>query len=1646
MDFIRIVKEARISSINNSKLSYLAMIRLLSILGLTLFINGTIFAQSQVYGNEWIDYNKTYYKFPVRDQRFYRIPFNTLNNNGLAGTPVQQFQLWRDGKEVPIFTSSSSGTLDVTGYIEFFGTPNTGINERELYVNPLHHTNPDRSFFSDTAWYFLTVNAEGTNKRFSQAENLVGNTSLIPDSCYMHTVNPLAAATALNSGHSIVIEGQFLRSSRWDEGEGYCSSYFSVDRTTQFNVTGLRAFLNGPPMTLSYAVAGATAADRTAILRVNDNLFDSTHIPFFRLSRKTFQNLDPTGYLLNDGINFKFNSNNPVWFENVTVNALSLTYPRQFFHNSQNPLKINLLANNNGNHIRLAGLPNGATIPVLYDLTNLKRYTGITKQDSSLFLLAPSPFQREIVIGTQVASHLRSITTLQQVSFKNYTLSSNQGNYLIISNKRLRTGSEDVVGAYGAYRSSSGGGGYDVLISDIDELGDQFCYGNRKNPLTIKRFILFAIDKFATKPKMVFLIGRGSNYYSAYRSGGGWAAEILNSVPTWGVPGSDNLLAARNDMKPVPEIPIGRLSAINPEEIKVYLEKVKQFEALQKVKPLLPSANDWRKDILHLVGGEDPFLADSILWRHLEAYGNIIKQPLPGASVNQFKRPNNPTFAKDIKFIEERISEGVGLITYFGHSSVSSIDFNLGSPDLYKNKDGKYPVFIANGCRAGNIFEFSGQRLSAKESTISDNFIFAPNKGAISFLSNSDLAAINYQNLLTREWYTAFSGSKFGKTIGEIQKEALNNAFNRTGTFDRLNLYNIEQNVLHSDPAIVPFLPTLPDFAVEVSSIKTEPAKLIAELDSIDIQITYYNLGTAVNDSVLITLEREMPDGTSRLIYKGRHSHIYNRDSLTVRLGLKGLFEEGSGYLVARIDPANDWQENDKDNNVAVTPFNMSRNHITPVFPYNYSIVNHPDIKLKAATTNPLETALMYTFQMDTTALFNSPLLEVKDTIVAGGIIEWKPLQPIIESTVYYWRTLQNNDLISPETPIFSFMYLPGTNVGFNQSHYYQHKKSTGIQFELNKEGNWVYGQKEHNIYVSHGIYSSSGNEDSHFSITVNGEMNIKSACIGRSIIFNLFDSLNFQQIANSPTGDYGSAAVCGPGREFNFEFNYYSQSNRKKIMDFIESIPKGTYVAARLVVDPPYDSLQSKYWKADTSVFGKDKSLYHSLYNQGFYLLDSLNRTKTFFFMFRKDDSVSFKPVSVLSRGTIDRVYYTGYPTVTDREGSLTSPWMGPSKSWKQANWKFNKLSGDVPDWETFKLELWGKTTKGKITKLKDWTSLEDNFNIGDIDANEYPFLQYRINSGGAYGTPPPQLQYWRLFYDPLPDGAWSGNDLFYLKKNTLTPFSDTLSMKLAFKNVSVAMLDSTDINVYIAEINAPPSLFYSTKFKSLQPNDTAILNIEKVFSMAEGSYQLLIEANENGKPKEQHYFNNRALIPVAVSGSPLSADQFLFEAEKVGRKVALKWETPENPFIVSYGIEHSTTGQFFNTIAEKVKHSGRRNELLQFSSMHDQPANGYNYYRVVLMQKDGTIKYSEIRKVYFEAENYVKVAPNPFNHYFILQPMDNDIEWQVRILDISGKLIGAEKGSGGTRINMGNASDGIYFLHWTSGDKTQIIKILKK
>src|SRR6476619_584394 len=166
-----------------------------------LLITWGLAAQPQVYNNEWIRYSQTYYKFKVAKSGIYRISQSLLSSAGLSLVPAEQFQLWRNGVQVPLFITNTTGTLSSSDYIEFWGEMNDGKPDNELYRKPEYQLNNKWSLETDTAAYFLTVNPNlSENLRLNNRINDVSVNTLPPDPYFMYTAGKYFK-DRINSGY-----------------------------------------------------------------------------------------------------------------------------------------------------------------------------------------------------------------------------------------------------------------------------------------------------------------------------------------------------------------------------------------------------------------------------------------------------------------------------------------------------------------------------------------------------------------------------------------------------------------------------------------------------------------------------------------------------------------------------------------------------------------------------------------------------------------------------------------------------------------------------------------------------------------------------------------------------------------------------------------------------------------------------------------------------------------------------------------------------------------------------------------------------------------------------------------------------------------------------------------------------------------------------------------------------------------------------------------------------------------------------------------------------------------------------------------------------------------------------------------------------
>jgi hypothetical protein len=1423
-------------------------------------------AEAQVYGNDWIDFSKTYYKFKVGATGLYRINQATLTANGLGTAAAEDFQLWRNGVEVPIYTSVASGPLSATDYIEFWGKMNDGKPDKDLYRNPAYQLNDNWSLETDTASYFLVVNTGGTNLRLTPTANNVATNTLPAEPYFLYKTGAWFK-NQINGGYAVNV-GSYMYSSSYDRGEGWTSANITANATLTTNLSNLFAYTGTAPAPLFNIIVSGTATNqRRYKVVINSDSVTGKQSDYFNV---TYDTATFSQSLLSSGTASVAVTNiTAAASDRLVIHKFEITYARQFNFGGASNFEFTLPASGAAKFLQITGFNYGSTPPVLYDLTNNKRYVGdVSTAGVVKIVVEPSATAAEFVLVREEASNISNVTSMQSRTFTNFSVDTNQGDYIIITNPILFNGpgGTNPVENYRAYRSSVAGGGYNAITVMIDDITDQFGYGIKKNPLAIRNFLQYSRDNFNYPPKFVFLIGKAVDYsvYRFYESNP--AADQLNLVPTFGSPASDVMLSS-DPGSSKPEIPIGRLSVINGQEVADYLQKVKQFELAQETPSPYAIDKAWMKNVVHVVGASEPNL-QLTLYNYMATYRQIIQDTLFGGHVTTFAKSSpNPVDQINSEELDRLFAEGITLITYFGHSGSTSLEFNLNNPDQYNNT-GKYPLFIALGCNAGNFYSFDLNRFTRK-GTVSEQFVLAPNKGTIGFIASSHFGIPDYLHLYNQKFYESAGVKNYGKPVGEIISSAISDIFAYTTQDDFYARATCEESTLNGDPAVKLNPHDKPDYDIEPDMVEINPSFVSVADRTFNLKAKFLNLGKAINKDIVIDIKQQNAAGLTRTIYRDTIPGIRYSDSVNISINIDPIRDKGTNKIIVTVDDANDVDELFESNNSVTKEFEIFDDAARPVFPYEFSIVSSPNFKFYVSTTNPFSALKTYRFEIDTTEKFNSPVKQSATQTSTGGVIEFNPSLLFTDSTVYYWRVASVPATGNPVwTGSSSFLYLGGSSKGVNQSHYYQQLKSTYERMTLDTQTRALsYTSINNDIYIRNGVWISATGVEGDVVVNLNSVSLIRSFCTFNVLLFNVIDGNTFKPWKNAPAGLYGSLPQCDntTKRSFNFEFPNDS-AGRRKAMEFIRMVPQGNYIVLRNTLRSSSTPDYAAQWALDSLRYGSTNTLYTELKNDGFAEVDSFNRLRVFAFVFKKS-TPSFTPKWAFSNNQFDVMTLSATLPTKDSIGFINSPVFGPAKQWQSLKWEgrsIDSAAGDNPSITVIGIRN-DRTADTLYTGIT-----QNSFDLTSVDASTYPFLQLRMRDADSIYFTPAQLKYWRVYFTPMPEGSVAPNILFSMKDSF--EMGEPIDFRLAFKNISDISFDSIKLKITITDKNNVSHVITVPKLKPIGPGDTVQVHFPIDSRLYSGMNTLFVDVNPDNDQPEQYHFNNFIYKKFFVFGDTLN------------------------------------------------------------------------------------------------------------------------------------------------------------------------------
>lgn len=1401
-----------------------------------LFLTNPVLAQ---FSNNWVNYSQSYYKIPVAKDGIYKISYADLQ---AAGVPIgsidpRSINLFHRGNEQAIFVQGQADAqFDPTDFIEFYGTRNDGTLDAELYL-PGTQPHTYYSLFNDTSAYFLTWNPLSTNgKRMSSFSQI--NSSSLPVQTYHNATQLVLYTTDYAGGYT---EASEIQGTVFDIGEGWtggliCTFFNGCTGFKDFVIDNLdfSAASSGPPQ-LEVLLVGREVGRHVTQISVGQTngslrVVGSTSYGDFANAYLSIP-INASDIGANGKMTVRVFAQEDK--DIISVSYIRVTFPQQWNQNTASDKVFNVVPDaNDKSYVEILNPPSGARVWDITDPDNVGTI-GTTSVGGGIGAIVPGTASgKKLYVSGATLS-----TSLSKIGFRNIPAAG--AKYIIISHRSLMKpglGYPDAVKAYAGYRASVTGGGYDTLTVTMDQLYNQFNYGEI-SPRAIFQFMKYMVN--GGDPAFLFLIGKGLEVSQGYyRKTSFLPTDFRDLVPSAGMPGADiAFTAGLAGSSYEPAVPTGRLTASTPVQVAAYLNKVKETEAL-------PYDALWRKDILHLSGGINA--GEPQLFRsYVDGFKSIAEDIYLGGSVQTISKQ---TLNVELVNVKDQVNKGLNLITFFGHSGPGTIDVDIGyvsDPTLGYNNPSKYPSFLINGCNAGRFFD--------NRVTFGEDWMLTTGKGAKAFIAHSSFGFTTSLRQYSDLFYTiAFADSAFMKKgIGEIQKEVGRRYINQSGV-SLTTITIIQQMMLLGDPAVQLFGARHPDFAVDNSSLSIQSLDgkpVTSQSSSFALDVDIKNFGRTYTGPLLVRVTRTLNDNT-RQTYDTVINPIYYEGTLRFKINRgRNAAEFGNNNFSVEIDPNNASKETTRTNNVASLNFFIPLNGTKNLYPSPYAIINntHPDLVFQ--NTDLISDVRSFRVEVDTAATFNSGYLMGTD--VSGKVLAKLSLNLLPgDSTVYYWRTKLNNPKPdeSTEWATSSFIYINNGPEGWGQFKFPQLNEDQVTGLVKDAQSKRIKFQEVISTIDVTTFGSANATNYQNVSIKINQE-EFNIATQGQSCRNNTLNMMVFDKSSTAPyvglAFSFFDPRDCGrtPQMINSFQPSEMDLGNGQDLVQTIQNINPGDSVVLFSIGDAGYASwtVNAKNALAQLGI--------------GTTQLSSLQSGEPFVIFAKKGSAAGSANVFRPSGSPANLQQLDVHKTNTGgfTEGTLESVVIGPAQQWFQLKQQITEAT--VNDF--FGVDVTGIDLSGNETVLK--TQLTGIQSLTDINATTYPFIRLTLHVKDEQDLTAAQLRKWLVTYTPVAEGM-----LTYSGPGGTESVQEGQSWKTTygFTNFSnKAFTDSLTVKVSIFSAQAKATEQKSFRIRQPAPGDTTKFSFTVNTKGKAGPNDISVFVNPKILP-EMYYDNNTSVL----------------------------------------------------------------------------------------------------------------------------------------------------------------------------------------
>ena len=1386
-------------------------------------------AASAQTGNEWINYSVPYYKIPVGKDGIHRLTRTQLVAAGIPSfVDPKTLKIFHRGVEQAIYVEGEGDNqLNTNDFVEFFGRRNDGTLDAQLFATPAAQPHKLYNLYSDTTAYFLTYGGASGKRANATAQTTQNPAEQFHwDERLIIYSGQYSPGVEYNSGE--------VQLSAFENGEGWTSPQILHGSSADFAVGGITNSVPSAGLPkIELLLTGRGAFTHEVEISVGSRVLGTITINEFNSfkyeSDLQWSDISGSGQLI---AKIKVNgvSGRPA---RVSLGYIKIIYPQAFTFGGSNEKYFVLNENSQGiSAVKIQSAPGGS---VVYDVTDPNNVIRIPVSISSTLdmVVGQTTAKRKLFAANTVI-----VPAIKRITFRQINPAAQD--YVIITHSSLRkpiAGYTDPVKALGEYRALPQGGSFDTLIVNVDQLYNQFSYGET-TPVAIYNFLKYL--KTGKLPDYLFLVGKGLDVnYGYYRDPASFP-QFKDLVPTAGLPASDmKFSAGLSGIAHVPGIATGRLSAAGPADVAAYLNKLKEFESQ-------PFDNLRRKSLLHLSGGlydNEPQLFRS----YLEGFANVAESYGLGGNVKAIAKQSTNI---EVINVADEVNKGLNLITLFGHSSPSSGDFDIGlvtDPLMGYNNKGKYPALLLNGCLAGSYF------LNA--SIFGENWTNSPDRGAIGIIAHSSYGYAPFLRTYSDFFYNvAYGDSVFiNKGIGDVQKEI---AKRYLAVFPNsvIAQSQVQQMVYLGDPAVSLFGAPKPDYAIVPNSVlmtSTDGSRVSAFSDSLALQFTVNNYGQAKDKSMRIRITRTLNDN-STVSYDTLVKATLFSDTITVTV--PGRIDHGFGNnnFSISIDSDDSIDELNEENNLFEQVFFIPLSGTKNLYPDEFAIVNSQTPTLSFQHTDQLSAERDFVLQVDTTKDFNSGFLKtfpIKAKVLALQKIDLLEK----DSLVYYWRTKlkepQTHENINWE--VSSFTYINNGPTGWTQRQYGQFENNVTQGLEKDSQSKKI----EFEETVTKLDVLAYGADRSEFSgVKINGaEYNLYNEANNFHCRDNTINIIAFDKTTTQPyAGLYftwielrdlfgGAALLCGrePYVINSFLASEVNQGQGGDLIQYISNIPMGDSVLLFTIGDAGIAT-----WPSEVKL--KMNELGVSVTQ-----LDQLQAGEPVVIFARKGAMAGSATLYRTSETPVTDQTVAVQRNITGRktEGTMTSTLIGPALAWHDFLLKYSVDNSD----DVVSVTVYGVGLSGKSTVL--FQDVHENISLSSINADTYPYLKISINTKDPTFVTAAELSRWMVTFDPAPEGLllFDGE-----QKQNVVAEGQSWPGSYSFINISDrAFKDSLSVDYKITRSGSTMSTSKQMLVQAPAPGDTTQFTLSFPSIGHAGMNDLYVNVNPRIQP-ENDFDNN--------------------------------------------------------------------------------------------------------------------------------------------------------------------------------------------